>query len=60
MTMVEVIVGLKSDKSLLKKLENAKAPSKAEELRQKVSFVYGLLDEKACVTREQVKSYVVK
>lgn len=49
---------LKTDKSVLRRLERGKAPSPAEVKEQRVSFVYGSLDSKSTMTREQVRKLV--
>lgn len=56
--MGDALINLKTDQALLNKLGTAKAPSRSEVESQRVSFVYGLLDEKAHMTKEQVKRYV--
>jgi len=48
----------KARDELLRKLNRAHAPSKSEVEKQRVSFVYGVLDEKARLTREQVQKIV--
>ncbi len=56
--MGDALTKLKTDPSLLNMLGKAKAPSQQEVKSQRVSFVYGMLDKDAHITKEQVKKYV--
>ncbi len=53
--MGDAIVNLKTSADLLAELRNAKKPSAEELKEQRVSFVFGSLDSKSPVTREQVR-----
>lgn len=50
--------GLKAHNDLLQRLSDAKAPSKNEIEAQRVSFVFGMVDKKAKLTKEQVRKIV--
>lgn len=49
------IISLKTDGELLRRLEEAREPSKKELREQRVSFVLGTIDSRSNVTREQVR-----
>lgn len=49
------IISLKTDGKLLRRLEEAREPSKKELREQRVSFVLGTIDSRSNVTREQVR-----
>lgn len=53
--MGDAITKLKTNESLLRDLRDAKKPSPEEVKEQRVSFVFGSLDSKSPITREQVR-----
>ena len=53
--MAETIFTLRTDEALLQKLRDSKKPSQADLREQRISFVYGTLDSKNTMTREQVR-----
>lgn len=53
--MGDAIAKLKTQESLLKDLRNAKKPSAREVQAQRVSFIFGSIDSKSPITREQVR-----
>jgi hypothetical protein len=56
--MAKIFTTTKTKESLLKKLRHAPAPSAEEVKEQRISFVYGSLDKKSKVTREQVRKMI--
>jgi len=58
--MTDNFLGLKTDQSLLKKLERAadRKPSQAEIQEQRVSFVFGSMKPDSGVTRDQVRDVI--
>ena len=59
--MVQAIQELRSSSTLLRALENAsrRHPTRDELFEQRVSFVYGSMDSKSGVTREQVRQLIL-
>jgi hypothetical protein len=53
--MGDAITKLKTNEALLRDLRDAKKPSPEEVKEQRVSFVFGSLDSKSPITREQVR-----
>ncbi len=53
--MGDAITKLKTNEALLRNLRDAKKPSPEEVKEQRVSFVYGSLDSKSPITRDQVR-----
>lgn len=53
--MGEAIERLKTNETLLRELRGAKKPTPEQLKEQRVSFVYGSLDSKSPITREQVR-----
>lgn len=53
--MGDVITKLKSSEDLLKNLRDARKPTSQEVREQRVSFVFGALDSKSPITRDQVR-----
>lgn len=53
--MGDAITKLKTNAELLKELRGIKKPSPNEVREQRVSFVFGSLDSKSPITREQVR-----
>ncbi|NYH99594.1 hypothetical protein [Cupriavidus plantarum] len=53
-------LGLKTDQSLLRKLQGAVAhkPSQAEITEQRISYVFGFVKPDSGVTREQVRNVI--
>lgn len=58
--MKDNFLALKTDQSLLKKLEKASThkPSQAEIKEQRVSYVFGFVKPSSGVTREQVRNVI--
>lgn len=56
--MVDEVTKLKTDGDLLRRLQDAKEPSRDEVREQRVSFAYGNLGSKSSMTREQVRRLV--
>lgn len=55
--MADAVLNLKTDSSLLKALKKASSekPDAKELLEQRVSFIFGSLDEDSPMTHEQIK-----
>lgn len=53
--MGDAITKLKTNEALLKDLRGTKKPSPDQVNAQRVSFVFGSLDSKSPITREQVR-----
>lgn len=53
--MGDTMTNLKTDARLLKEMHDARKPTREEIKEQRVSFVFGSLDAKSPITREQVR-----
>lgn len=53
--MGDAITRLKTNEELLKNLRGTKKPSPDQVNEQRVSYVFGSLDSKSPITREQVR-----
>jgi len=60
--MNESLVQLKTDREVLEAVQRAasRKMTPGEALEQRVSFVYGTMDSKSSVTRDQVRQLVIE